>query len=182
MFGEKLIKMRKSANLTQEEVATHLGVSPQAVSKWENDLSCPDIMLLPRIAKLYGTSVDELLSENTPEINIAGEKAPEEKKHIEYVVPESTKENGELKFLKVNVLSQFGDKVNVKLPITLIKTLKSFLSSIKLDKNLTGGVGIDLSDIDFDEIFELVDRGVIGEIVNVVTQNGDVVKLYVETE
>lgn len=53
-FGEKLNSMRKNSGFTQEEVAVRLGISPQAVSKWENDLSCPDIMLLPEIAKLYG--------------------------------------------------------------------------------------------------------------------------------
>ena len=46
-FGEKLNSMRKNSGFTQEEVAVRLGISPQAVSKWENDLSCPDIMLLP---------------------------------------------------------------------------------------------------------------------------------------
>ena len=55
-FGSKLNLMRKKAGLTQEEIAGELGISPQAVSKWENDLSCPDIMLLPRIAQIYNIS------------------------------------------------------------------------------------------------------------------------------
>lgn len=71
-FGEKLNSMRKNSGFTQEEVAVRLGISPQAVSKWENDLSCPDIMLLPEIAKLYGKSVDELLG--TDDFNEADAK------------------------------------------------------------------------------------------------------------
>lgn len=61
-LGEKLTQYRKKNNLTQDAVAELLGVTPQAVSKWENDASCPDIMLLPQIATLYETTADELLS------------------------------------------------------------------------------------------------------------------------
>lgn len=187
-FGEKLNKMRKKANLTQEDVSSQLGVSPQAVSKWENDLSCPDIMLLTKIAELYGTTVDNLLSEDD------SENAQEENKsyfdndyvsnktsRVEFVKPVCSAGSGK-KFLMVNVISQFGDKVDVKLPVSLIKSLKKFLGSIKLDKKITGGIELDLSELDFDEIFELVDRGAIGEIANIVTQNGDVIKVFIETE
>ena len=68
-FGSKLNLMRKKAGLTQEEIAGELGISPQAVSKWENDLSCPDIMLLPRIAQIYNISVDELLNQDYSEVS-----------------------------------------------------------------------------------------------------------------
>lgn len=188
-FGEKLNKLRKNANLTQEDVSSQLGVSPQAVSKWENDLSCPDIMLLPKIAKLYGTKIDILLDENEPEAvqrddeNVESEVENEADTNVktDYAKSECSAVGGK-KFLKVNVLSQFGDKVDVKLPVSLIKSLKKFLGSIKLDKQLTGGVELDLSELDFDEIFELVDMGVIGEIANIVTQNGDVIKVFVGTE
>lgn len=47
--------------MTQEELAGAVGVSPQAVSKWENDYSCPDITILPMLAKVFGISTDELL-------------------------------------------------------------------------------------------------------------------------
>lgn len=187
-FGERLNQMRKNSNLTQDEVAVHLGISPQAVSKWENDLSCPDIMLLPEIAKLYGVTVDELLSDNEPtKTDIIDntdtiEKSIDKPNHFTDLFKHKKKTESGKKFLKVYVLSQNKDEVNVKLPMSLLKSLKSLLGSVKLNKSMTGGVDLDLNEIDFDEIFELVDKGVIGEIVNVVSQNGDIVKVYVETE
>ena len=54
----RIAKFRKDNNLTQEELATQLGVSSQAVSKWENDASCPDISLLPRLCKNLGITTD----------------------------------------------------------------------------------------------------------------------------
>lgn len=61
-LGEVIRKYRKENNLTQEEVATRLGVSAPAVNKWENGNSFPDIMLLAPIARLFGISTDQLLS------------------------------------------------------------------------------------------------------------------------
>ena len=61
MIGEKLKKLRRSRDLTQEEVATHLGISYQAISKWERGDGYPDITMLPALANYYGVSVDELM-------------------------------------------------------------------------------------------------------------------------
>lgn len=52
---------RKRLGLTQDALAERLGITAQAISKWENDLSCPDIAMLPRLAEIFGISVDELL-------------------------------------------------------------------------------------------------------------------------
>ena len=60
-LGKRIMALRKAAGMTQEQVAEHLGVSPQAVSKWENDVSCPDVTMIPRIARLFNVSTDELL-------------------------------------------------------------------------------------------------------------------------
>lgn len=49
-LGQKLNAKRKAYGYTQDTVAEMLGVSAQAVSKWENDISCPDITLLPQMA------------------------------------------------------------------------------------------------------------------------------------
>ncbi len=46
--------------MTQEELSQRLGVTPQAVSKWENEVSCPDIMLLPDLADVFDITIDEL--------------------------------------------------------------------------------------------------------------------------
>lgn len=60
-FGETLKVLRKEKNFTQENLANFLGVSFQAVSKWERNESYPDITMLPSIAALFGVSVDKLL-------------------------------------------------------------------------------------------------------------------------
>ena len=61
MIGEKLKKLRRSRDLTQEEVAAHIGISYQAISKWERGDGYPDITMLPALANYFGVSVDELI-------------------------------------------------------------------------------------------------------------------------
>lgn len=60
-LGNRIAELRKKAGFTQEQLADKLGLTYQAVSKWENDLSCPDILLLPDLACLLGISIDDLL-------------------------------------------------------------------------------------------------------------------------
>lgn len=60
-IGEQIAFLRREKGITQEELARHLGVSNQAVSKWESGQNCPDIQLLPEIARLFQVSVDQLL-------------------------------------------------------------------------------------------------------------------------
>lgn len=63
-LGTNLKQLRKERNFTQEELAECLDVSPQTVSKWENNLSMPDISLLPVLADYFGITVDALLMHN----------------------------------------------------------------------------------------------------------------------
>ncbi len=60
-IGKRIAVYRKKKNIKQDELAKILGVSPQAVSKWENDLSCPDISLLPALSDILGISIDGLV-------------------------------------------------------------------------------------------------------------------------
>ena len=60
-FSEIFKALRKDKQLTQEQVAEIFGVSPQAISRWENAASYPDITQLPNIASYFETTVDELL-------------------------------------------------------------------------------------------------------------------------
>ena len=60
-LGKRIAKNRKRLGMTQDRLAELLGVTAQAVSKWENDQSCPDINTLPKLAKIFGISTDELL-------------------------------------------------------------------------------------------------------------------------
>lgn len=59
--GQRIQKCRKTKKLSQEYVATVLGVSRQAVSKWENDLSVPDTLNYVNLAKIFGVSVEYLV-------------------------------------------------------------------------------------------------------------------------
>ena len=60
-LADKLKELRKAKKISQEKLAEYLGVSYQAVSKWENGVTSPDVLLLPDIARYYGITVDELL-------------------------------------------------------------------------------------------------------------------------
>ena len=60
-MGKRIMQLRKEKGYTQEQLAEMMGVSAQAVSKWENDVSCPDISILPQLAERLGVTTDELL-------------------------------------------------------------------------------------------------------------------------
>lgn len=61
LIGENIKRMRRERDLTQEEVAAHLGISFQSISKWERGDGYPDITMLPALSNYFGISVDELL-------------------------------------------------------------------------------------------------------------------------
>lgn len=61
LIGQKIKKFRRDRDLTQEELAGHLGVSFQSISKWERGEGYPDITLLPALAHYFGVTADELL-------------------------------------------------------------------------------------------------------------------------
>ncbi len=160
-IGKKLYDLRKQSGFTQDYVAEKLGVSAQAVSKWENDIACPDIMTLPNIAELYGITIDELFKNDEVQSNVKFEK------------PEQINQNELL--LRVYVDTVNGDVVKVSLPYLVVKEL------INVGKNISSVVsGIDLSGVDFETIFAMVESGALGEIVNVKTQNNDIVRVVVE--
>ncbi len=92
MIGDKLKKLRRDRDLTQEEVATHLGISFQAISKWERGDGYPDITMLPTLANYFGVSIDELIgmdeisaANKLDEINQKWQKNRESGKHKENV-------------------------------------------------------------------------------------------------
>lgn len=165
-IGKKLYDLRKQSGFTQDFVAEKLGVSAQAVSKWENDIACPDIMSLPNIAELYGITIDELFKNDDVQSNVKFEKT------------EKVNEN-EL-VLRVYVDTVQGDEVKVTLPYPLVKELVVAGKNISAVVGGTVVSGIDLSSVDFDAIFAMVESGILGEIVNVKTQNNDIVRVVVE--
>jgi transcriptional regulator with XRE-family HTH domain len=160
-LGDKLSSLRREHGYTQETVAERLGVSPQAVSKWENDASCPDVMLLPAIAKLYGTTIDHLLG-NDP--------AP-----VAAIVPAENRKPFEQLMLHINVDSADGDRVRVNLPMLLIKT------AIEIGINIPQVSGnAALENVDLSQVLRLVESGLIGKIVEVQSADGDTVEIVVE--
>jgi len=75
-FGQNIAAFRKNKNLTQEKLAELIGISPQSVSKWENDVSMPDIALLPILADIFSTTIDSLISMGES-ISVSREQIPE---------------------------------------------------------------------------------------------------------
>ncbi len=65
-MGENIALLRRRISMTQEMLADRLGVSAQAVSKWERGLSCPDVSFLPVMAEIFGVSIDELFVKTEP--------------------------------------------------------------------------------------------------------------------
>ena len=63
-IGENIKKLRNEKQVTQEQLAEYLSISYQAVSKWENNVTTPDIFLLPKIAEYFEVPIDELFKVN----------------------------------------------------------------------------------------------------------------------
>lgn len=155
-LGQKIAGLRKERRLTQEELAIKLDVSAQAVSKWENDISCPDIMLLPKLAEVLGASVDSLLG-------------CEPKSEAVQLVPQQEKKNADDLVMRIVVDSSDGDKVRINLPLAVIKM------------GADTGISIDaLKGIDLQKVIELAEKGVLGKLVEVESSDGDTVKIFVE--
>lgn len=172
-LGKTINTLRKSKGFTQEEFASMLGISPQAVSKWENDMTCPDIMLLPKIAKIFNVTVDSLLS---------GEAEPETEADTQMVLPaesEKTQERvdsetkTEAKGLRVKKLhiaiTTEGKTKNILVPIGIV----GFgLNLGKIFGGLTGSQA--------EEINKSVRKGIQGEILSVDGDNGEHVTISLE--
>ena len=65
-FGQRFLRLRKEKGLTQDDIALKVNISPQAVSKWENEISMPDVSILGDLADILGVSLDELLGRSQP--------------------------------------------------------------------------------------------------------------------
>ena len=162
-FGNKIYSLRNKFKMSQGELGKLVGVSNKAVSKWENDLTCPDISILPELAKILGVSIDELL---------IGKK--EEAKVVSIVPEEKRKDISEL-MLRIVIESVDGDKVKINLPMALIE------AAINMGIEIPEVSGkVNLNNIDFNKILELVKKGAVGNLVEVESSDGDTVKIFVE--
>ena len=68
-IGEIISYLRKEKGMTQNELAQKMSVTDKAVSKWERNLSCPDINSIPKLAEILGVSVEKLLNAQTKQEN-----------------------------------------------------------------------------------------------------------------
>lgn len=160
-IGSRIARYRKAKNMTQEELAGIMGVSSQAVSKWENDISCPDISLLSQLAKVLGVTTDAILSGRQDAVMVL---PPEQRKSLDELV------------LRIKVLSSEGDKVRVNLPMSLVQV------GLEIGMDMSGSIngGDALKNMDWQKIMDLVQRGVIGKLVEVESADGDTVEIVVE--
>ena len=161
-IGKRIAFLRKEKGLTQEELAQHMGISPQAVSKWENDQTCPDISALPKLARLFGVTVDELLEgkEALPAVRML---PPEQRKDIKDML------------LRITVDSAEGDRIRVNLPMALVEI------AMEIGKEMPQINGNDaLKGIDMKKVLEMVRLGFVGNLVEVDSADGDRVRIFVE--
>lgn len=162
-IGKRIAALRREKNLKQDDLAQMLEVSPQAVSKWENDQTCPDISLLPKLAKILGVSVDELLS------------GKQEQQPMVTLVPEDQRKDIKDMMLRIVVDSADGDKVRVNLPMALVQL------AMEMGMEMPQVSGNDaLKDIDWAQVMELVRHGAMGNLVEVESADGDIVRIFVE--
>lgn len=161
-LGKRIAALRKQKDLRQDDIAQLLDVSPQAVSKWENDQTCPDIGLLPKLAQILGVTTDELLS-GKQELQEVRVLPPEERKDIKDML------------LRIIVDSSDGDKVRINLPMALVQVALDMGTEMP---QISGKEA--LKNIDLNQIMELVRQGAIGNLVEVESADGDTVRIFVE--
>ncbi len=158
-FGQRLARIRKEKNLTQNDLADYLSISPQAISKWESDLTSPDLDTIVKLANLFNMSTDELLGN---------------KKTSTEFIPNQTKKDIRKMMFKIIVRDSDGDNVNINLPLGAVKILaKSKAGSFVLNNK-------ELEGVDFDALIELVESGVVGELVSIDSKDGDKVIIKFE--
>lgn len=160
-LGKRIAELRRQRGLTQDQLAEAMNVSPQAVSKWENDLSCPDITMLPGLADYFHVTIDFLMrGEPTDEVRM---------------VPAEQRKNVDDMILKLYVLSSDGDKVKMNLPIPLVQAA----ITLGVQPSMLGGKDV-LKDIDLEAILKLVEKGLVGKLLELQSAEGDIVEITVE--
>ena len=161
-LGTKISEYRKLKQMTQEDLAIKLNVTSQAVSKWENDLSIPDLPILIELSDLFQVTLDELIRQK-------------EVTAVAKVVEEPLRKPIEQMMLRVVVDSVNGDKVRCNIPLSLVKI------GLELGMSMPEVNGNDvLKNVDLNQILALVDQGLIGKIVEVESSDGDRVEVFVE--
>lgn len=159
-FGQRLARLRKEHNLTQNDIGEKLNISYQAVSKWENDLTAPDIDTLVKLSDIFHISIDELLGK--------------ESDVTQYVVLENKKDLDRLVF-KIFISDAEGTTMKINLPIAIIRMIANEINK----PNIISGNKA-LEGIDFKHLINLVEEGILGELLSIDSADGDHVLIKVE--
>lgn len=161
-IGKRIAQLRKEKGFTQEDLAGLMEVSAQAVSKWENDQTCPDIASLPKLSRILGVSVDELLSGKEEAVPLAQVVPMEERKEIKDMT------------LRITVDEYQGDHVKINIPLALVQVALEIGMELP---QISGNTA--LKNLDLQQIMNMVRQGVIGTLLEVETDD-EVVRIFVE--
>ena len=161
-IGRRIAQLRKEKGLTQEELSQMMEVSAQAVSKWENDQTCPDISSLPKLAEILGVTVDELLSGKKETAPVAQVLAPEERKELKDMM------------LRIVVDENGGDHVKINIPMALVQVALDMGMELP---QVSGNSA--LKNLELVQIVNMVRQGVVGNLMEVETDDA-VVRIFVE--
>ena len=163
-LGRRIQMLRRTQGMTQETLAERMGVTPQAVSKWENDLSCPDILSLPQLARELHTTVDSLLTgEPADSVPAAPAKKPEEL------------------IVRISIHPDDDARVCLNLPYTVF-SLAACYDMLKFTFSANEGdldaekLAREMANVDFRAIAALIARGARGVLVDA----GDVLTIWTE--
>ena len=157
-LGKRIAELRKERGLKQDALAEKLAISSQAVSKWENDQTCPDISVLPLLAEILCVTVDKLLTGKDPAPIV--QLAPQEKKDL---------------VLCMEIAAVDGSVVRTNVPMSIANQyLSSDACSIVLTEAFQG------QDLDLKSILSLAQFGVVGNLVEIQGSDGTSLRIFVE--
>ena len=172
-IGKFIATLRKANGYTQAQLAEQLGVSNKTISNWENEVSYPDLSLIPVIADLFNVTSDELLR-GAKNNNIQVEKKPNE----QYV---ETKTNKIKDNLKKNLMNKYSNQVYISLGILAGSFIFLFLGILLLSEN--NGIYIENEDVygTISLIVGLLAYGT-GLILSIINSNNFINKLDLEDD
>lgn len=125
-LGVMISSLRKEKGMTQLELAEKIGVTDKAVSKWERDLSSPDINSIPKLAEIFEISVDKLMQVQT------NEKENKNKEKVNKIVDTVLKGIGVAMGIAVTVLSILGEnEINAAIVMLGIGLTSISISQLK---------------------------------------------------
>lgn len=120
----------------------------------------------------------QMILKMVEEGKISAEKGMELLEALQNVTPNQTQERYDDRFLRVDILSNEGDKVHIKLPVKVVKEVLKVAGKLPISSSIEGMEGISIDELS-DTIVSCLDHEVIGEIVDIESANGDTVKIFI---